>query len=78
MKCVFMCGILLPRAENAKDGIVLRNCIRNSTRNGVRNKIPRYFLFCLHRELFLRFVLCMFYRISRFLENEGMIFDVNM
>ena len=78
MKCVFIYGILLPSAENAKDGTVLRECIRNGTRNDVRNKIPRYFLFCLYRELFLRFVLYVFYHISRFLENKGMIFDVNM
>ena len=72
-----MCGILLRGVGNAKNGIVLRNCIRDGTRNNIHNKIPGYILFCFYWELLLRSVLCMFYPISRFLENEGVIFDVN-
>ena len=72
-----MCGILLRGVGNAKNGIVLRKCIRDGTRNNIHNKIPGYILFCFYWELLLRSVLCMFYRISRFLENEGVIFDVN-
>ena len=34
-----------PPLENAKDGIVLRECIRNGTRNDVRNKIRDIFCF---------------------------------
>lgn len=62
-----------------KDRIALRNSIRNSTRNDIPNNIPNniFFVLFISRIIPYSSVLYMFYRISRFLEDEGMIFDVN-